>query len=248
METISSLKLLTYSELLNNIDQSRENNKKSQFNFLNLKTLVERFRLDSSFVSKSYYQNIPEYAYNDPPKGPIPEHFECIHCEQQGPNYHLKDCLKPFESSLYLTQSGESRYKRPVGTSYKLIVKKRGQKKVVSTSVKNQRFSDNVEILYQNDNETHTIIRIGKNGVVNIISANYTDSRDLVTNLFKKINETGALNRDNYGNPTFKIDKSISYVYLILFLVIFLIILLIIFLSLNIYFFIYIKNHLIKEI
>ena len=33
---ISSLKLLTFSELVNNIDQSRENNKKSQYTFLNL--------------------------------------------------------------------------------------------------------------------------------------------------------------------------------------------------------------------
>lgn len=213
---LSSLKLLTYSELVNNIDQSRENNKKSQYSFLNLKNLVENFKLDNSFVSKSYYQNIPEYAFNDPPKGPIPEHFECIHCEQEGPDDHLKTCIKPFESSLYLTDSGESKYKRPSGTSYRLIVKKRGQKKVVSTNVKNQRFSDNVEIFYKNENETSTIIKIGKNGAINVISANFTESRDLLKNLFKKINESDALNQENYGSDTFKIDKSMSYVYLIL--------------------------------
>ena len=63
---ISSLKLLTYSELVNNIDQSRENNKKSQYNYLNLKSLVENFGLDSTFVSKSYYQNILHLPFLNP--------------------------------------------------------------------------------------------------------------------------------------------------------------------------------------
>ena len=213
---ISPLTPLTYSELLNNIDQNKENNSKSRYNFLNLQMLVENFRLDDHFIAKSYYQNIPEYAFNDPPKGPIPKYFECIHCEQSGTDFHLKNCIKPFDSSLYLTQQGEGFYKRPVGTSYKLIVKKRGQKKVVSTSVKNQRFSDNVELVYINSNDTHTIIKIGKNGVVNIISGNFTDSQNLKNGLITKINETGALNTEQYGSARYKIDPDISYVYLIL--------------------------------
>ena len=107
---ITPLKPLTYSFLLNNIDQQKEKNEKSKYNFLNLKKLVENFKLDieldsqgipvykslPAFISKSYYQSNPEYAFNDPPKGPIPLFFECIHCEQEGPHFHLKNCIKPF--------------------------------------------------------------------------------------------------------------------------------------------------------
>ena len=143
METnkITSLNLLTYSRLLNNIDQLKEKNVKSEYNFLNLKKLVQNFKLDieldnygipgyikspprPAFISKSYYQNNPEFAYNNPAKGPIPEFFECIYCEQEGPRYHLEECKKPFESSLYLTEAGEQKFKKPAGTSYKLIVLK----------------------------------------------------------------------------------------------------------------------------
>jgi hypothetical protein len=229
---VTSLKLLTYSRLLNNIDQQKEKNEKSKYTFLNLKKLVENFILDieldaqgipgytkspslPAFISKSYYQSSPEYAFNDPPKGPIPLYFECIHCDQEGPNFHLKNCIKPFESSLYLAESGEDHYKKTAGTSYKLIVKKRGQKKVISTSVKNQRFSDNVELMYENENKTHTTIKIGKNGVINIISANF-ENKSIESDLFKKINQTGALNESEYNDYTFKIDKSTSYTYIIL--------------------------------
>jgi hypothetical protein len=209
---ISVLKTLTYSELLNNIDELKAKNEKSQYNFINLKSLVQNFKLDTHFISKSYYQSIPEYSFNDPPKGPIPNYFECVHCEQQGPESHLKECSKPFESSLYLTEQGEEKYNKTAGTSYKLIVKKRGQKKIISTSVKNQRFSDNVELIYENDNKTSTIIKIGKNGVINIISANFENAEKMKKDLFKKINESGAL----INIPKFVLDSSISYVYLIL--------------------------------
>jgi hypothetical protein len=216
MEGISALKPLTYSELLNNIDSLKAKNEKSQYNYLDLKKLVENFQLDARFISKSYYQSSPEYAFNDPPKGPIPEYFECIHCEQRGPDSHLNICTKPFESSLYLTEEGTFKYKRPSGTSYKLLVKKRGQKKIVSTSIKNQRFSDNVELIYENDNQTTTIIKIGKNGVVNIISANFDNGEKMKKDLFKKINQTNALNTSEYPGTTFVLNKAISYVYLML--------------------------------
>jgi len=225
---ISSLHPLTYSRLLNNIDQSKEKNIKSQYTFLNLKKLVQNFKLDineklnyikkpprPAFVSKSYYQNNPEFSYNYPPKGPIPLYFECIYCEQEGPQFHLEDCKKPFESSLYLTEAGEKKYSKPVGTSYKLIVKKRGQKKIISTSVKNQRFSDNVELVYENENETHTIVKIGKNGVINIISANF-ENKSIISDILKKINETGAINESEYHSDVFKIDKDTTYTYIIL--------------------------------
>ena len=225
---ITPLKPLTYSFLLNNIDQQKEKNEKSKYNFLNLKKLVENFKLDieldsqgipvykslPAFISKSYYQSNPEYAFNDPPKGPIPLFFECIHCEQEGPHFHLKNCIKPFESSLYLAESGEEYYKKSPGTSYKLIVKKRGQKKIISTSVKNQRFSDNVELMYENENKTHTIVKIGKNGVINIISANF-ENKSIQSDILKKINQTGSLN-ESYHDNVFKIDKSLSYTYVIL--------------------------------
>jgi len=227
---ITPLKPLTYSRLLNNIDQQKEKNEKSKYNFLNLKKLVENFKLDieinsegiiiktpnlPAFISKSYYQSKPEYAFNDPPKGPIPLFFECIHCEQQGPHFHLKTCIKPFESSMYLSEAGEEKYKKSAGTSYKLIIKKRGQKKIISTSVKNQRFSDNVELVYENENETHTIVKIGKNGVINIISANF-ENKSIESDLLKKINQSGSLNESEYHDNVFKIDKSISYTYVIL--------------------------------
>ena len=109
---ISSLKPLTFSQILNNIDQLKGGNVKSKYNYLNLKQLVQRFKLDSQFISKSYYQSIPEYTFNDPPKGPIPLFFECVQCEQRGPDYHLNECIKPFESSLYLTEDGEEKFKK----------------------------------------------------------------------------------------------------------------------------------------
>jgi hypothetical protein len=226
---ITPLKLLTYSRLLNNIDQQKEKNEKSKYTFLNLKKLVENFKLDiqldsqglpvykflPAFVSKSYYQSNPEYAFNDPAKGPIPLFFECIYCDQEGPKFHLKNCVKPFESSLYLAESGEERYKKPAGTSYKLIVKKRGQKKVISTSVKNQKFLDNVELMYENENETHTTIKIGKNGVINIISANF-ENKSIESDLLRKINQSGALIESEYHDNVLKIDKNMSYTYIIL--------------------------------
>jgi len=213
---ITPLKFLTYSLLLNNIDQSKEKNVKSKYTFLNLKKLVENFELDNSspaFIGKSYYQNNPEFSYNYPPKGPIPNYFECVYCEQEGPDFHLANCKRPFDSSLILTESGENKYKRNAGTSYAILVKKRGQKKIISTSVKNQKFSDNVELVYENENKAQTIIKIGKNGVINIISANFESSKKkMIDKLIQKINDSDSL----VNITSFKIDDSMSYTYLIL--------------------------------
>ena len=68
---ISDLIPLTYSQLINNIDISKQKNVKSEYYFLNLEKLVHEFPLDSSFISKSFYQSNPELAFNYPPKGPI---------------------------------------------------------------------------------------------------------------------------------------------------------------------------------
>lgn len=217
---VTSFKPLTYSKLLNTT--IREKHTKSKYSFLNLEKLSHNFPITQSpdvhqehgFIGISYYQNKPEFSYNNPPKGPIPEYFECINCESVGPHFHTSDCRRPFESSLVLTAQGAQFYKKKEGTSYKLIVKKRGQAKVISDSIKNQKFTDNVELLYRNKNDTNTIIKIGKNGTINIISANF-DEKDLEKDLIKKINQTDALDTSEYGSDTFVVSPETSYVYII---------------------------------
>ena len=189
---ISSFVPLTYSRILNSTP-------------LNLKNLVENFQLDieidaegipgytkspplPAFLSKSYDQTKPEFVYNYPPIGPIPKFFECIICEQEGPHYHDINCTKPFESSLYLTESGVEKYSKPAGTSYKLVVKKRGQKKVVSLNAKSLRYPNSVILKYENENKTYTNIQISKNGTINIKSANFKN-KSLESDLYSKINE-----------------------------------------------------------
>jgi hypothetical protein len=129
---ISDLVPLTYSMLINNIDLTKQKNTKSDYSVLNLENLVNEFQLDTSFISKSYYQSDPEFSYNEPPKGPIDLNFECIYCKKEGPNNHLRNCKRPFNSSLYLTKDFNNFEE---GTPYNLVVTKRGQKKVVSTSI-----------------------------------------------------------------------------------------------------------------
>ena len=120
---ISGLKPLTYSMLLNK-------DKKNKTTVLDLKRLVEQFKLDiklkekdvyelentPAFVSKSYYeiQNLDkadkkDFSYNFPPKGPIPVDFICLYCKNKGPSYHKESCKRPFNSSLIL-EKVTSRY------------------------------------------------------------------------------------------------------------------------------------------
>ena len=68
--------------------------------------------------------------------------------------------------------------------------------------------------MYENENKTHTIVKIGKNGVINIISANF-ENKSIQSDILKKINQTGSLN-ESYHDNVFKIDKSLSYTYVIL--------------------------------
>jgi len=192
---------LTYSRIIN-ISSPIQNT-----NILNLQNLVENFQLDieldnhnvpgyirtpnlPAFVAKSYNQTQPEFVYNYPPIGPIPNYFECVICEHVGPEYHDINCTKPFESSLYLTQDGVEKYKKPVGTSYKLIVKKKGQKKVVSFDSRSQRYPNTFVLKYENENKTYTNIQISKNGTININSANFKN-KSVERDLLKKINEIG---------------------------------------------------------
>ena len=71
---ISSLVHLTYGRILNNSTKKEE--------VIDLKKLVEKFKLNKNdipaFISKSYDHHNPEFVYNDPPIGPIPEYFECV--------------------------------------------------------------------------------------------------------------------------------------------------------------------------
>uniref|UniRef100_A0A6C0I9S1 Uncharacterized protein n=1 Tax=viral metagenome TaxID=1070528 RepID=A0A6C0I9S1_9ZZZZ len=216
METpkITEFTPLTYSMLINNIDIAKQKNVKSQYSFLNLEKLVHNFKLDENFISKSYYQSNPEIAYNFPPKGPIEKYFECLYCHHVGPDNHSIECIRPFDSSLYLTREGTSIYtNHEQGTPYSLVVLKRGQKKVISKSMKTDKFNDSVELVYSS-NDKNCIIRISKNGTINIISASY-DNENLSNTLIKKINETCALITENYNADTFKINQSITYKYLL---------------------------------
>ena len=221
---ITELVPLTYSMLINNIDLEKQKKIKSEYSFLNLETLVEEFQLDSvnipGFFSKSYYQSNPEYAYNSPPEGPIDEYFECLACHQIGPQYHDEHCPRPFTSSLYLTKEGTQKYPEyEEGTSYSLVVIKRGQKKVVSGSKKAGKYTDSVQLKYKDINDRETIVRISKNGAINVISAGYGNTK-IVKQIIDKINQTSALNKLNYtkvysSENKFTIHPDITYMYMV---------------------------------
>ena len=198
---------------------------KSEFNYINLQDLARNFPLDfeysapdwnpygnyPGFISKSYYQSSPESGYNYPPKGPIDPFFICSYCKKVGPEYHSIECKRPFDSSLLLTQEGTEKYPgRTRGTSYIMIVKKPGQKKVISSSLKSERFTDNVELVYQSKDLQKTVVRVSRNGVINIISANYSNIAlsDLIV---KKINESKCLTGD-YPLPKYTIISSYKYI------------------------------------
>jgi hypothetical protein len=184
------------------------------------------------FVSKSYYSADKNYAYNFPPVGPIPVNFYCISCGKVGPRYHNEECFRPFETSLYLTDQGVGVYENKIIPSnperysylkavlkpnapYNTIVKKSGQVKAESSSEKALVFRGSVQLKYQSSQNTECIVRISRNGVINIISANYNDL-SLPELIMKRINETDALNLTEYNKkyPTkkkFSVDESITY-------------------------------------
>ena len=180
---ISELKPLTYSIILN------KNNDKQTV--LNLEKLVTEFKLDikledniphktnaSAFISKSFYQiqnldkpDKTDFSYNYPPKGPIETNFICLYCKKEGPNYHKENCRRPFNSSLVLSRETSRFPGAEEGTEYELIVKKSGQKKIVSKRARSETFTDNVEIYYENEYTQRCIIRVSRTGTINIISA-----------------------------------------------------------------------------
>lgn len=206
---ISELNPLTYSMIIN-----------GQPN-LNLEKLVKEFKLDinlknnipeikhyPAFISKSYYQtqnlrkNKSEFSYRYPPKGKIEYDFVCEFCDRKGPQYHTVNCWRPFNSSLILINKTNKYKGAEIGTSYDLIVRKSGQKKVISKRTRSQIYFDNVEIFYENENQQKSVIRIANNGNINIISA-FMDDNELPGLIVYRINE--AL------NSNFTITDSYKY-------------------------------------
>jgi hypothetical protein len=216
---ISQLKPLQYSMLINK-------DKANKSTVLDLKKLVEEFRLDiksnyepkqlPAFISKTYYeiQNLnkvdkSDFSYNYPPEGPIETDFMCLYCKKVGPSYHDTYCKRPFKSSLVLDKPSSRFPGAEKSTPYDLLVKKAGQKKVVSKHIRSEKFTDSVQIKYENVWEQNTEIRISRNGTINIISAAIGDTT-LDTFIVSRINETSAVK-----TPPFKINPSQSYRYLV---------------------------------
>jgi hypothetical protein len=226
---ISPLKPITYSMLINDIDRGSSKKDKSSFDYIDREKLVNNFNLDLTFeppdwapygnlpgfVEKSYYQSSPEIGYCYPPKGPIEKYFVCTYCKKRGPDFHTVNCKRPLESSLVLTQEGTEKYPgRKVGTNFVLIIKKPGQKKVISESLKSELFYDSVQLIYKYADQKKCTIRISRNGTINIISARATDDT-LPSLIVKKINETGCLTKD-FPVPKYVILPNLTNKYLIL--------------------------------
>jgi hypothetical protein len=206
---ISPLQPVSYSMSINP-------NKKGKNTILNLEKLVTDFPLDITlddnivthsiipgFISKSYYQVQTDkkggFNYSFPPKGPIETGFTCMYCEQNGPKYHKINCFRPFNSSLILSEETVRFPGAAEGTSYSLIVKKSGQKKVASKRARSQIFTDNIELFYEYPDESKCVVRISKNGSININYAKYADT-DLPDILFFKINKVpGAIVEKPYN-------------------------------------------------
>ena len=197
-----------------------------------LGTIEQKEYTSTGFISKKYFSG--EFTYSYPPIGPIPKCFKCSVCKNIGPQHHTINCSDPFDYSLYLTSVGseilkEKKIKYPVeyaflesyepNTAYTELVRKRGQKKVHKKSVKTRKFENNVELRYQDSSLKQCIIRISKNGAINIISAQYNNN-ELMNLVLNKINETSALNIEEYqkiypGERSLKIIPEITYKYLI---------------------------------
>jgi hypothetical protein len=203
---ISDFKPMTYSMLVNGDKTFKET-------VINLELLATKFKVDMklengvyvktqnpAFVSISYYQiqntkkaDKPDFSFNNPPKGPIPEGFICRICDKTGPQFHDQNCSRPFVSSLVLGPTGTTLFPgQTLYTSYESVVKKSGQKKLVSTNLRSETFTDNVEIIYENEYNQGTTIRVSRNGTINIISAQIGDD-DLPDLIITRIKATGAV-------------------------------------------------------
>ena len=86
--------------------------------------------------------------------------------------------------------------------SYFGIYKKRGPKKLASKTTTTQ-FLNNVIISYENES-VKTSIRISKNGLINLINIpnNRESIKIIIDELIKRINNSGAVNYDNFKDLT----------------------------------------------
>ncbi len=99
------------------------------------------------------------------------------------------------------------------------IYKKRGPKKLASKTSTTQ-FLNNLMIFYE-ENDHKTSIRVSKNGLINLINVprNSNQLASLLNILIKKINQTSAVNYDNfnelYGSEIneYTLVKKVSYVH-----------------------------------
>ena len=165
MLQIENLIPLTYGMLINT---------KEQFG---LKNVVETFPItkNTGFVAKSYYSS--NFCYTNPPKGPIPNNFKCVFCKHKNLEYHDINCEKPLDSSLILEKETPEYPGVKPGVGYERIVVKSGQKKVASkgSGTRSELVYDTVELRYRYPNDNECIIRVYKNGTINIISAPFED-------------------------------------------------------------------------
>jgi hypothetical protein len=148
-----------------------------------LQKLVSEFKVDATFdgtnvivknvpafISKSFYQiqNLDkpdklDFSYNFPPKGPIEPDFVCPYCGMSGPSFHTENCRRPFNESLILEKVSSRFPGAAEGSRYEMIVKKSGQKKIVSKRARSQTFPDLVELVYENENKQQIKLTIKMN-------------------------------------------------------------------------------------
>jgi hypothetical protein len=216
---ISPLRPLTYSMLINA-------DKTNKTTAINLELLATQFKVDMqkqgdeyvkthvpAFTSVSYYQiqnmkklDKPDFAFNNPPKGPIKLGFKCKFCEKDGPGFHDQNCTRPFNTSLILNDRGVALFPgKTVNAAFETVVKQSGQKKIISTFPRSETFTDNVDIQYEDSSDKGTTIRVSRNGTIHIISAQIGDD-DLPGLIVKRINDTGAV-----VQKPFKINSSYKY-------------------------------------
>lgn len=85
--------------------------------------------------------------------------------------------------------------------SYFGIYKKRGPKKLATKTTTTQ-FLNNVIISHENE-DVKTSIRVSKNGLINLINIpNDKQLKTLIDELIKRINDSGAVNYDNFKSLT----------------------------------------------
>jgi len=96
----------------------------------------------------------------------------------------------------------DSNLKVLTNITYFGIYKKRGPKKLAAKTTTTQ-FLNNIIISYENEN-VKTSIRVSKNGLINLINIpnNSQAINTLIDELIKRINNSGAVNYDNFKNLT----------------------------------------------